>query len=163
MKIVCAHCQAEGKPGILGEIEPQDDPTITYSICPEHRLRVEAEAQVATTTPREEEQQEDQPKGRRFDRVPIALPVTGWAPQYIGTALEGKACYVGAGGLMLEFPVEIVKGSFLRVVLQATQGPVEVEGEIVWTTFHDGIVRHGLSFLEPKGPDFVDLVAGEKP
>jgi hypothetical protein len=25
MKIVCAHCQAEGKPGILGEMEPQED------------------------------------------------------------------------------------------------------------------------------------------
>ena len=163
MKIVCAHCQAEGKPGVLGEIEPQDDPTVTYGICPEHRLRVEAEEQVATTTPHKGAQEEDGPKLRRFDRIPISLPATGWAAQYIGTALQGMALYVGGGGMMLEFPVEVVKGSLLRVVLQTPQGPLEVEGEIVWTTFRNGIIRHGLSFLEPKGPEFVDLVTGKKP
>jgi hypothetical protein len=62
---------------------------------------------------------------------------------------------------MLEFPVEVVRGSFLRVVLQTRQGPLEVEGEIVWTAFRGGVIRHGFTFPEPKGPDFVALVVGE--
>ena len=161
MKIVCAHCQAEGKPGILGEMEPQEDPTVTYDICPEHRLRVEAQARVATAGPHEGEQEEGQPEIRRFDRKPVSLPAIGWAPQFPGTALQGMVRYVGGGGMMLEFPVEVVRGSFLRVVLQTRQGPLEVEGEIVWTAFHGGVIRHGFTFPEPKGPDFVDLVVGE--
>jgi hypothetical protein len=32
----------------------------------------------------------------------------------------------------------------------------------VWTAFQDGVIRHGLTFPESKGPDFVDLVIGEK-
>jgi len=162
MKIVCAHCQAEGKPGILGEVEPQDDPTVTYGICPEHRLRVEAEARVATVGHDEGDQEKGRREVRRFDRKPISLPVIGWAPQFVGTALQGMARYVGGGGMMLEFPVEVVRGSFLRVVLQTPQGPLEVEGEIVWTSFQDGVIRHGLTFPEPKGPDFVALVVGEE-
>jgi len=161
MKIVCAHCQAEGKSGVLGELEPQEDPTVTYDICPEHRLRVKAEAHVATTGLDEEEEEEGQPEIRCFDRKPVSLPVIGWAPQFIGTALQGMARYVGAGGMMLEFPVEVVRGSLLRVALQTPQGPLEVEGEIVWTTSHGGVVRHGLNFPEPKEPDFVDLLVRE--
>jgi len=162
MKIVCAHCQAEGKPAVLGEMAPQEDPAITYGICPEHRLRVEAEAHVATAAPQEGKQEEGQSVTPRFEGVPVSLPVTGWAPQFIGTALQGMARYIREGGLMLEFPMEVVRGTPLRVVLQTPQGPLEVKGEIVWTALHDGVIRHGLTFPEPKGPDFVDLVVGEK-
>jgi hypothetical protein len=36
MKVVCAWCVAEGKPGYLGEREPLEDPQPTHSICAVH-------------------------------------------------------------------------------------------------------------------------------
>jgi hypothetical protein len=36
MKVVCAWCFQEGKPGDLGEREPLEDPTVTHSICARH-------------------------------------------------------------------------------------------------------------------------------
>jgi hypothetical protein len=36
MKVVCAWCLQEGKPGDLGEREPLEDPTVTHSICARH-------------------------------------------------------------------------------------------------------------------------------
>jgi hypothetical protein len=161
MKIVCAHCQTEGKTAVLGEMEPQEDLTVTYGICPEHFLQVE-EASVATTAPQEGEQEEGQSEAPHFEGVPVSLAVIGRAPQFLGTALQGMARYVSEVGMMLEFPVEVVPGTVLRVAFQTPQGPLEVEGEIVWTSFHRGVIRHGLAFPEPKRPDFVDLVIGEK-
>ena len=37
MKVVCAWCLHEGKPGDLGEREPLEDPGVTHSICAGHR------------------------------------------------------------------------------------------------------------------------------
>lgn len=37
MKVVCAWCLHEGKPGDLGEREPLEDGTLTHSICEGHR------------------------------------------------------------------------------------------------------------------------------
>ena len=98
----------------------------------------------------------------RFEGAPVSLPVIGWASQFLGTALRGMVRYVGAAGMTLEFRVEVVHGTVLRVVIERPQGRLEVEGDIVWTSFHGDVIRHGLSFAEPKGPDFVDLVVGEK-
>ena len=95
---------------------------------------------------------------RRFDRVPVAMPVIGWAPQLLGTRLQGMARHVSAGGMMLEFPVELTRGTFLRVVLATVQGPLEVEGKVVWTGSHAGVIRHGLAFPEVKGSKFVEQV-----
>jgi hypothetical protein len=36
MKVVCAWCLGEGKPGDLGEREPLEDPEVTHSICASH-------------------------------------------------------------------------------------------------------------------------------
>lgn len=43
MKVLCAWCEKDGKPALMGEREPLDDPTETHGLCPEHRLQVEAE------------------------------------------------------------------------------------------------------------------------
>lgn len=43
MKVLCAWCEKEGKPALMGEREPLDDPSETHGLCPEHRLQVEAE------------------------------------------------------------------------------------------------------------------------
>jgi len=95
---------------------------------------------------------------RRFSRVPVALPVIGWVPQLLGARLQGIARHVGAGGMMLEFPVELMRGTFLRVVLATVQGPLEVEGKVVWTGAHEGVIRHGLAFRGAKESEFVEQV-----
>ncbi len=99
---------------------------------------------------------------RRFGRVPVALPVTGWAPQVQETALSGTVWYLGEGGLMVEFPVGLQRGTAVRVLLPTFQGLVEVEGTVVWTTAHGSVIRHGLAFPEPQGPDFIQRVLGDK-
>lgn len=43
MKVLCARCLKAGKPALIGEREPLDDPTETHGICPDHRLEVEEE------------------------------------------------------------------------------------------------------------------------
>lgn len=40
MKVVCAWCLYEGKPGDLGEREPLEDPGVTHSICADHREQI---------------------------------------------------------------------------------------------------------------------------
>ena len=37
MKVVCASCQREGKPGYLGECEPFDNPATTHGLCSRHQ------------------------------------------------------------------------------------------------------------------------------
>ena len=146
---------------VLGEMEPKEDPTITYDICPEHRLRLEEEAGSAAVALPVEEREGKHAEARRFDRLRVALPVVGRAPQFLDTALQGMARYVSEGGMMLEFPVEIVRGTLLRVTIPTAMGPLEVTGEVVWTTVHGGVVQHGLAFPEAKDPDFVVRVAGK--
>jgi hypothetical protein len=99
---------------------------------------------------------------RRFERLAVALPVTGWAPQFQGAALTGTVRYLGEGGLMLELPVELIRGSLVRLVLPTFQGLVEVEGEVVWIASHGSVTRHGVAFPEAKGADFIQRVTGEK-
>jgi hypothetical protein len=38
MKVACAWCQHEGRPSILGERAPLDDPAETHGICRRHTL-----------------------------------------------------------------------------------------------------------------------------
>ena len=33
---MCAHCERDGAPAIIGEKEPRDNPMITHGICPKH-------------------------------------------------------------------------------------------------------------------------------
>jgi hypothetical protein len=91
---------------------------------------------------------------RQFDRIPVALPVIGQAPQFREMDLPGMVRSVAPGGLMVEFPVVVVPGSLLRLAIQTGLGPVEVEGRVVWTAVTRGTIRHGLAFPVPKGPDF---------
>ena len=36
MKVVCAWCERDGKPGYLGECEPSENSATTHGICPSH-------------------------------------------------------------------------------------------------------------------------------
>lgn len=93
---------------------------------------------------------------RQFARIPVSLPVIGQAPQFREMVLRGMVRSVGPGGLMVEFPVVVVRDSVLRLALQTGLGPLEVEGRVMWTAATGNIVRHGLAFPEPKSPDFAD-------
>lgn len=163
MKIVCAHCQEEGKLGFLGETEPREDPTITYDLCPEHRLWVLEEQARLKTEALRRQQKEGRSERRRFERLPVSVPALCRTPQFRGTEVRGIVRYVSAGGLMVELPVEVVPGSLIRLILPTRSGPLEVEGRVMWTAVNGTTIRHGLAFREPKAPDFaVDLFLGEK-
>ncbi len=43
MKLLCAWCLKEGKPALMAETEPLEDPTESHGLCPEHRRGVQAE------------------------------------------------------------------------------------------------------------------------
>ncbi len=36
MKVVCAYCERDGRPSVITEKPPYDDPTLTHGICPHH-------------------------------------------------------------------------------------------------------------------------------
>jgi hypothetical protein len=100
---------------------------------------------------------------RRFERVRVTLPVTGFAPQLQGTALLGTVWYLSEGGMMVDFPVEVMRGNLVRVFLSTSHmGLFAVEGTVVWSTAHGSLIRHGVAFPEPKGPDFIQRVLGDK-
>lgn len=40
MKVVCASCEREGRPGYLGEREPYDNPATTHGLCARHKQQV---------------------------------------------------------------------------------------------------------------------------
>ncbi len=42
-KVVCVWCQEEGKPALMAEKEPLDDPSESHDLCPNHRKQVEEE------------------------------------------------------------------------------------------------------------------------
>jgi hypothetical protein len=43
VKALCSWCQREGRPALLGEREPLDDPRETHGICRRHQLQLLAE------------------------------------------------------------------------------------------------------------------------
>jgi len=91
---------------------------------------------------------------RRFVRFPVTLPLVARAPQYPGKVLSGTILDIGRGGVMAEFPVEIVPGSQLRLILQTRTGPLDRRGTVVWTRSLEGLVQHGIAFPEPEPRNF---------
>jgi hypothetical protein len=101
-------------------------------------------------------------KSRRFARLPMALPVIGRVAQSREQAVAGVVRTVGAGGLMAEFPVRMMPGSAVRLVLQRRHGPLTVEGRVVWTSGTGARIRHGLAFRNPQWSGFaLDLFLDE--
>jgi hypothetical protein len=91
---------------------------------------------------------------RRFARFPISLPVIGRVEQSPKKAIEGVVRTVGDGGLMAEFPVQMVPGSAVGLVLHRRHGPLTVKGRVVWSSSTRGRVCHGLAFRKPQWPGF---------
>jgi len=99
---------------------------------------------------------------RRFARFPISLPVVGRAGQCLKQSIQGVVRSIGAGGLMAEFPVQMVPGRAVGLVLQRRHGPLTIRGRVVWTSTTGDTVRHGFAFLEPQWPGFaMDLFLDE--
>jgi hypothetical protein len=99
---------------------------------------------------------------RQFVRLPVSLPVVGRAPQFPGEALQGTVRNISGGGMMAEFPVELVPGSAAEFQLQTRRGPLAVAGRVIWASISESRVRHGVAFAEPKGQAFaMDLFLGE--
>ncbi len=98
---------------------------------------------------------------RRFLRFPVALPVIAVAPHWPPNDLQGMVRNVGAGGLMAEFPLQMIQGSTVDLLLQTRRGLVNVAARIVWTAPSNGMVRHGCAFPVPKDESFaVGLFVG---
>jgi CheY-like chemotaxis protein len=91
---------------------------------------------------------------RRFLRFPVYLPVIGFAPQVEQGEILGVVRTASAGGLMVEFPVELAPGSAVDLAILTQRGPLEVEAQTVWTAASEDTVRHGLAFAQPKDLDF---------
>ncbi len=53
MKVVCAYCERDGRPSVIAEKPPYDNPALTHGICPHHLrlLREEIAAWQATRDP----------------------------------------------------------------------------------------------------------------
>jgi len=91
---------------------------------------------------------------RRFVRFPVTMPMLARAPQYPGKVLSGMVRDIGRGGVMAEFPVELVPGSQLRLILHTRTGPLDRAGTVVWTKSQEGCVQHGIAFPEPEPRNF---------
>jgi hypothetical protein len=99
---------------------------------------------------------------RRFARFPVAVPVLGRAAQFGETELRGAVRNISGGGLMAEFPVQLVAESRISLVLHTRRGPLPVNGHVVWARPSGDAIRHGIAFEEPIGHDFaIDLFLSE--
>ena len=101
---------------------------------------------------------------RRHARFPVSLPLTSRASQFPGEGIHGTAWNISCGGLMAEFPVQMVSGSMLGLTLKTPWGPLALEAKVVWTVVAEGKILHGVTFSEPIEQDLaVDLfVAASK-
>jgi hypothetical protein len=99
---------------------------------------------------------------RRFVRLSVSVPVVGRAAQFGDTEVHGTVWNIGGGGLMAEFPVRIVPGSVVALVLQTRRGFLAVNGEVAWADPRGTQMGHGIAFREPRGDDFaLDLFHSE--
>ena len=99
---------------------------------------------------------------RRFARFSVSLPAMVRASQLGEQAVSATVWTVSAGGLTLDLPVELAIGTSVALVLQTRQGPINLEGHIVWAHTTKNVVFHGLAFPEPKHQEFaLDLFLSE--
>ena len=98
-------------------------------------------------------------KQRRFVRLPVDVAVTGQALQFPDRSLRGTVRDIGRGGLMAEFPVELVPGSQIQLSLSMPSGPIQDTGQVIWAAKIAQFVRHGVAFPEVKPRDFAAAVS----
>jgi CheY-like chemotaxis protein len=98
---------------------------------------------------------------RHFPRFAVTCPVHARVRQFPGRDLRGLVRNISRGGLLAEFPVELGLGGRVELTLETPQGPFPETGRVVWAITSGDVVRHGIGFLQPKGPSFrPDLLFG---
>jgi hypothetical protein len=91
---------------------------------------------------------------RRLVRFPVVVPVVGRAAQGGEPDIRGTVRNVSGCGLMAEFSVQASLGSTVQLTLQASEGPLPVEGRVMWVDHLGDRIRHGLAFPDAKGYAF---------
>jgi hypothetical protein len=91
---------------------------------------------------------------RRFVRFPVTVPVVGRAAQVGELELRGTVRNISGGGLMAEFAIQVQHGSTVYLTLEAGEGPLPVEGRVLWVDHPGERIRHGVAFPDPKGYAF---------
>ncbi len=84
-------------------------------------------------------------------RWPLELDVTCRSKGMTGTPLQGWTGNISRTGLLLNLPQELQCGTMLELTLQTAEGPVTVEGAVVWVEKSEGRkstewVGHGVRF-----------------
>jgi hypothetical protein len=64
MRIVCSYCEQEGKPALIMESFPLDDPSVSHTICAAHLLQLRREIARSGEIP-------DWPTGCQGSRTPL--------------------------------------------------------------------------------------------
>ncbi len=95
----------------------------------------------------------DQLRERRYPRYLLSMPAVGHA-RHIEGPIQGWVRNLGDGGLMAEFPVSLLEGSRLGLVLRTQRGALPVEGRVIWTAPRGTVVRHGVAFSRAKDRNF---------
>lgn len=93
---------------------------------------------------------------RRHIRFPVEMPVHVIpAPSLLASKEQrGMVLNLSAGGLMFDAPGPIRAGSRVRLILDTTQGPVTLEGRIVWVRHVKDGVHHGVEFVDEQSRGF---------
>ncbi len=99
---------------------------------------------------------------RHFVRFSVVVPVVRRAAQLGETDLRGTVRNISAGGLMVEFPVQLAAESRVSLELHTRRGPLPVTGHVAWADPPGEAIRHGIAFVQPKDHDFaMDLFLSE--
>ncbi len=73
--------------------------------------------------------------------------------------LTGRTGDIGEHGLLLHLPVVLPIGTEITLTLQASGGPVHLEGEVAWvepsrSSSPGATVHHGFRLFQATGPDW---------
>ena len=99
---------------------------------------------------------------RRFARFRVDGPVVAQASQFPDRKLHGMIRNIGRGGLLAEFALQLLPGSFVDLTLHTRNGLREETARVVWRKTTWGVVLHGFAFPTPKEHDFaLDLFLAE--
>ena len=93
---------------------------------------------------------------RRFLRSAVRVPVICRTAQFPSRKVWGLVRDVGAGGMMVEFLVVLMRGSEGEFWVETRWGPLALRARIVWNAASGDMIRHGLGFLTPQGPGFAE-------
>jgi hypothetical protein len=84
-------------------------------------------------------------------RLAMNLSVTCRSRTEEGLILKGQTGEVSRGGMLLRLPQEIAPGTVLDFTIHSSNGPLALEGAIVWTQASDErkpgeVIDHGVRF-----------------